>query len=109
MKREILKMLSGNKDKQQAKRCSASLNLIDAIQRLGVAYHFEDQIEKELHQIFTGYLNDDVGDNGDLSAVALQFRLLREHGFNVTSGKPLNCSLQHSIFSEVYILISTYT
>ncbi|ONI12963.1 hypothetical protein PRUPE_4G194600 [Prunus persica] len=62
------------------------LKLIDAIQRLGVAYHFEREIEEALERIHGAYhdhaINDD--DDGDLYNVALGFRLLRQHGYNVS-------------------------
>ncbi|KAJ0112720.1 hypothetical protein Patl1_02084 [Pistacia atlantica] len=44
--------------------------MIDSMQRLGVAYHFKEEIEEAIN-----LLRQDVA--GDL---ALQFRLLREHG-----------------------------
>ncbi|KAI5333429.1 hypothetical protein L3X38_023560 [Prunus dulcis] len=62
------------------------LKLIDAIQRLGVAYHFEREFEEALERIHGAYhdhaINDD--DDGDLYNVALGFRLLRQHGYNVS-------------------------
>ncbi|XP_058088156.1 beta-cubebene synthase-like isoform X2 [Magnolia sinica] len=60
------------------------MTLIDAIQRLGVAYHFEMDIEKELHRMYDDKIdNNDNGDN--LRATALRFRLLRQQGYNVSS------------------------
>ncbi|KAL0928454.1 hypothetical protein M5K25_000335 [Dendrobium thyrsiflorum] len=60
-----------------------SLELIDSLQRLGVGYHFEEEIDKRLREI-----HDHNGkiEGNDLQAVALKFRLLRQHGYNVTSG-----------------------
>ncbi|KAL0928450.1 hypothetical protein M5K25_000332 [Dendrobium thyrsiflorum] len=59
-----------------------SLELIDSLQRLGVGYHFEEEIDKRLREI-----HDHNGkiEGNDLQAVALKFRLLRQHGYNVTS------------------------
>ncbi|CAL2254438.1 unnamed protein product [Prunus armeniaca] len=63
---------------------SNQMKLIDAIQRLGVAYHFEKEIEEALEHIYAGnHFHDDDGD-GDLYNVSLGFRLLRQHGHNVS-------------------------
>ncbi|KAG4215821.1 hypothetical protein ERO13_A01G200800v2 [Gossypium hirsutum] len=56
------------------------LPLIDAVQRLGVYYHFEEEIEDALEAIY--HDNNDV--DNDLYTISLRFRLLREHGFNVS-------------------------
>ncbi|GAB4825680.1 hypothetical protein Ancab_008553 [Ancistrocladus abbreviatus] len=53
------------------------LDFIDAIQRLGVAYHFEEEIEDALQRVYDNYKNE----NFDLYYTSLQFRLLRQHGF----------------------------
>ncbi|CAL1385776.1 unnamed protein product [Linum trigynum] len=59
---------------------SAKLKLIDVVERLGIGYHFEEEIEEQLREIHVNHPND--GD-GDLFTVALQFRLLRQQGYNV--------------------------
>ncbi|KAI7992762.1 hypothetical protein LOK49_LG12G02338 [Camellia lanceoleosa] len=51
------------------------LEMIDDLQRLGVFYHFEDEIKRVLDNI----RNDDKWNNEDLHSTALQFRLLRQH------------------------------
>ncbi|PPS12037.1 hypothetical protein GOBAR_AA08616 [Gossypium barbadense] len=56
------------------------LPLIDAVQRLGVYYHFEEEIEDALEALY--HDNNDV--DNDLYTTSLRFRLLREHGFNVS-------------------------
>lgn len=56
--------------------------MIDEIQRLGVAYHFEKEINDALERIYDANVDYD-----DLKTVALQFRLLRQEGYNVSSGK----------------------
>ncbi|KAF6161333.1 hypothetical protein GIB67_009220 [Kingdonia uniflora] len=56
------------------------LNLIDKVIRLGVGYHFEMEIEKELEQLNNAqFLNH----NDDLYSSSLHFRLLRHHGSDV--------------------------
>ena len=64
---------------------SQQLGLIDALQRLGVAYHFEREIQEALEHIYTTF-NDKI-DVDDLYKVSLSFRLLRQEGFKVSCGK----------------------
>ncbi|KAM3696452.1 hypothetical protein ACJW31_06G039500 [Castanea mollissima] len=61
---------------------SQQLGLIDALQRLGIAYHFEREILEALERIYTT-LNDKI-DVDDLYKVSLSFRLLRQEGFKVS-------------------------
>nr|BBE32337.1 beta-caryophyllene synthase [Eleutherococcus sieboldianus] len=102
LKEEVKKMLVDAAPNQQ-------LNLIDDIQRLGVAYQFEAEIDAALQRmnvIFQG--NDD-----DLHTVSLRFRLLRQHGYNVsfdvfrkfmdTSGKFKEC-----LISDLRGMLSLY-
>ena len=65
---------------------SQQLNYIDAIQRLGVAYHFEREIEEALKHMYDSYSDFEHKDY-DLYNVSLQFRLLRQQGFNLSCGK----------------------
>ncbi|XP_020598459.1 (-)-germacrene D synthase-like [Phalaenopsis equestris] len=59
------------------------LQLIDALQRLGISYHFEEQIDKKLRDIYDHNYGESHEIN--LQAAALKFRLLRQHGYRVTS------------------------
>ncbi|KAL4619518.1 hypothetical protein ACB092_06G084800 [Castanea dentata] len=81
LKEEVGKLLMAPIDKPSQK-----LELIDAIQRLGVSYHFESEIDEILQQIYKD-LHNEVGqeDNGSLYTVALRFRLLRQQGYNIPS------------------------
>ncbi|TYH74752.1 hypothetical protein ES332_D05G424200v1 [Gossypium tomentosum] len=56
------------------------LTVIDSVQRLGVSYHFTKEIEDELENIY--HNNNDAENN--LYTTSLRFRILREHGFNVS-------------------------
>ncbi|CAL5352012.1 unnamed protein product [Camellia sinensis] len=60
------------------------LELVDSLQRLGVSHHFEAEIERILESI---HIDIDHKMNwrnkGDLYAIALEFRLLRQHRYNV--------------------------
>ncbi|CAH2061278.1 unnamed protein product [Thlaspi arvense] len=62
------------------------LELIDDLQKLGVSYHFE----REIKNILTVYYQEDrrimrqCDIEKDLHATALEFRLFRQRGFNVS-------------------------
>ncbi|XP_022896311.1 (-)-alpha-terpineol synthase-like [Olea europaea var. sylvestris] len=61
------------------------LELIDNLQRLGISYHFENEIKQILSVINKKYSkNDQQSKIEDLYATALEFRLLRQHGFKVS-------------------------
>ncbi|WKA02037.1 hypothetical protein VitviT2T_020278 [Vitis vinifera] len=62
------------------------LELIDTLQRLGIHYHFGEEIKRILHSIYNNYNRNDTWKNGDLYATALEFRLLRQHGYHVPQG-----------------------
>ncbi|KAH9685726.1 Beta-myrcene/(E)-beta-ocimene synthase 2 [Citrus sinensis] len=59
------------------------LELIDSLQRLGLAYHFETEIRNILHDIYNSN-NDYVWRKENLYATSLEFRLLRQHGYPVS-------------------------
>ncbi|KAL2236109.1 vetispiradiene synthase 3 [Sesamum indicum] len=63
------------------KKLHEKLILIETVQRLGLSYHFEKEIQDQLELIFK--LENE--ENDDLFITALQFRLLRQHGFDVSS------------------------
>ncbi|XP_052188548.1 (-)-germacrene D synthase-like isoform X2 [Diospyros lotus] len=65
---------------------AASADLIDAIQRLGVAYHFESEIEAALQRMNRTWHHRRLDDAGNgVYGTALTFRLLRQQGFPVSS------------------------
>ncbi|XP_074267376.1 (3S,6E)-nerolidol synthase 1-like [Silene latifolia] len=59
------------------------LVMIDAIQRLGLQYYFQNEISDALtrHYEICGSIEGDC----DLHDTALRFRLLRQHGYNVSA------------------------
>ncbi|CAA3011504.1 vetispiradiene synthase 2-like [Olea europaea subsp. europaea] len=77
-KNEVRSMLTApGKDKVE------TMNLIDTIERLGVSYHFENEIEELLERFFN--LNSNYADEAyDLYTVALHFRLFRQHGYRIS-------------------------
>lgn len=60
------------------------LELIDTLYRLGVSYNFDKEIEEALEKMCKTYDEDAQEDN--LYYLALRFRLLRQHGWNASSG-----------------------
>jgi len=63
------------------------LNFIDSVQRLGVSYHFQQEINQELEQIYNTYTkNTSINEDGDYHFFALLFRLLRQQGYGISSG-----------------------
>nr|WGJ64112.1 beta-caryophyllene synthase [Oenanthe javanica] len=73
---------------QTAEEPKQLINLIDGIQRLGISYHFEAEIETLL-QHMNDFYDEFCGGNDvdDLHDVALCFRLLRQAGHKVSSNK----------------------
>nr|QEY10190.1 terpene synthase 6 [Scutellaria barbata] len=73
---QVKKMLDKEMDVVQ------QLELIDDLQRLGISYHFNNKIDKILNRIYVEHKmrrNED-----DLYSTALEFRILRQHGFKVS-------------------------
>lgn len=70
---------------------SEKLDLIDAIERLGLGYQFQPEISKTLGNIynnkFSGKNDVVVKEHIGLRSHALRFRLLRQHGYNIPCGK----------------------
>ncbi|KAF3663532.1 Sesquiterpene synthase [Capsicum annuum] len=79
LKEEVRKMLVMFPSKSMQ-----NLDLINTIQLLGVAYHFEKEIEESLSEVYNSYEEWIIGEV-DLHVVALSFRLLRQQGYYVSS------------------------
>ena len=83
------------------------LELVDSLQRLGIYYHFQEEIKRILHSIYNNYDRNDKWKNGDLYATALEFRVLRQHGYHVPQGITNYCVLGlDSVFTIVLENIS---
>ena len=83
---------------------SEKLDLIDAVQRLGVFYHFENEIEIVLQQIhdMLSCDSDNKKDDGELYFVALRFRLLRQQGYKVSCGKYIFHYITHDLSNVMH-------
>ncbi|KAL6318343.1 hypothetical protein AAG906_039435 [Vitis piasezkii] len=91
---------------------SQLLNFIDAVQRLGVAYHFEREIEESLQHIYDRF-HDADDTNDDLYNIALRFRLLRQQGYNISCGifnkfKDEKGSFKEDLISNIQGMLGLY-
>ncbi|KAJ9554884.1 hypothetical protein OSB04_009498 [Centaurea solstitialis] len=60
------------------------LELIDNLQRLGISYHFHEEINQVLEKIYDDYFKtQEQWNEMDMNLKALGFRLLRQHGYYV--------------------------
>ncbi|KAF5478804.1 hypothetical protein F2P56_005335 [Juglans regia] len=89
---------------------SKQLNIIDVLQRLGVAYHFERDIGEALERI---YASSGASDDNDLYNVSLHFRLLRQQGFRVSCDvfnkfKDENGQFKASLIANIPGLLAFY-
>ncbi|KAF7145602.1 hypothetical protein RHSIM_Rhsim04G0059600 [Rhododendron simsii] len=75
------------------------LELIDDIQRLGLSYHFDKDIKRALDKIIRSVNGNNVMEDQKIGAhaIALYFRLCRQHGYEVSQAygksKDVNCLL----------------
>ncbi|KAA8531159.1 hypothetical protein F0562_005927 [Nyssa sinensis] len=60
---------------------TSRMKLIDTVQRLGIAYHFEEEINSLLQSFLDGHADADE----DLFTTALRFRLLRHNGYHISA------------------------
>uniref|UniRef100_A0A2N9IXM4 Terpene synthase N-terminal domain-containing protein n=1 Tax=Fagus sylvatica TaxID=28930 RepID=A0A2N9IXM4_FAGSY len=88
-----------------------TLELIDDVQRLGLGYRFEKDITRVLENFASGCYNERV--EKSLHATALSFRLLRQHGFEVSqdvfnSFKEKNGNFKECVGKDVKGMLSLY-
>ncbi|CAJ1956842.1 unnamed protein product [Sphenostylis stenocarpa] len=61
------------------------LNFIDSVQRLGASYHFQQEINRVLEQIYNTYMKNNINEDDNHYSAALLFRLLRQQGYPISS------------------------
>ncbi|WOG98411.1 hypothetical protein DCAR_0417753 [Daucus carota subsp. sativus] len=74
--KERVRMLLNKEDMDNLKK----LELVDSVQRLGVGYHFKNEITRILEAV---YSTEKWDGQDNLHATSLKFRLLRQHKFRV--------------------------
>ncbi|GJY19108.1 (3S,6E)-nerolidol synthase 1-like protein [Tanacetum coccineum] len=61
------------------------LIMVDALQRLAIDYHFEDEINIILRKRYNQFNNSDLFEHRNLFEISLCFRILRQNGFYVSA------------------------
>ncbi|CAH8368853.1 unnamed protein product [Eruca vesicaria subsp. sativa] len=79
LKKKVRKLLDADTKRSRLEQ----LELIDHLEKLGVSYHFEVEINNILNE-FNHKIVWKCDTEEDLHATALEFRLLRQHGFDVS-------------------------
>lgn len=60
------------------------LDMLDILERLGVSYHFNNEIRSILESVHDNI--HQLKRKKNLYATALAFRMLRQHGFKISTG-----------------------
>ncbi|KAH7843805.1 hypothetical protein Vadar_020892 [Vaccinium darrowii] len=110
LKGEIRAMI-GDKDANPL----TTLELIDDIQRLGLSSYFDKDIKRALDRIFLSVNGPNVrtGQKSTIHAIALCFRLCRQHGYEVSQDllqvfKDKNGNFMESLSKDIKGLLSLY-
>lgn len=83
LKRDVRRMFVDGSDMSVAE----TVILVDALQRLSIANHFQEEIGDALSRVHCQDL--EFGMSNELHIVALRFRLLRQHGFGISAGSDM--------------------
>jgi hypothetical protein len=97
MKEEVKKMLMD----VDSFDLSHKLDCIDTLERLGLDYHYTEEIDKLMCNVFEAKDQD-----LDLPTTSHLFYLLRKHGYHISSGKILD-KFCYYIVIVVYFLVGT--
>ncbi|KAF7123181.1 hypothetical protein RHSIM_Rhsim12G0120500 [Rhododendron simsii] len=84
--------------------------LIDALERLGVSYLFEREIEELLENMFPKFEEYSHVFHDNLFMLSLHFRVFRQHGYDLSSGKftDSNGEFKETISNDVMGMLSLY-
>ncbi|XP_051125075.1 germacrene A synthase-like [Andrographis paniculata] len=107
---KMLKNTVSNQITDQDMGMMDAMNLIDTLERLGIAYHFENEISEKLREIYDLL---DTDKYCDLYTTALHFRILRQHGYHISCDIFLkwldgNGKFQESIKNDIRGLLALY-
>ncbi|XP_076911475.1 R-linalool synthase QH1, chloroplastic-like [Bidens hawaiensis] len=92
----------------------STLELVDDLQRLGISYHFEDDIRSLLEVIYNNYYRThDKWNKMDLNLKALGFRLMIQHGYLVSQEifdnfEDMNQNLKANSLKDMMGLLNLY-
>ncbi|KAI3450216.1 hypothetical protein Pfo_006881 [Paulownia fortunei] len=108
-RREYLLEKTG-RELQRSREAVEKLKLIDTIQRLGIGYYLEEDINAILQAELS---NNSLSAEEDLFTTALRFRLLRHNGFQISSDVFLkfmdkNGKFKKSLLEDTLGLLSLY-
>ncbi|XP_031122455.1 terpene synthase 10-like [Ipomoea triloba] len=81
LKEEVKDLLNNGEIKEAEK-----IEMIDQLQKLDCSYHFEDEINAALMDIYTKKSSNNFksSEEKDLYSTALEFRVLRQNGFDIS-------------------------
>ncbi|XP_059643780.1 valerianol synthase TPS8-like [Cornus florida] len=90
------------------------MSLTNTLERLGIFYHFEKEIEEQLEQIFHSHVHlENNEDCNDLFIAAVHFRVFRQHGHNISCDvfikfKDNNGKFNENLTRDVMGMLSLY-
>ncbi|WCJ38723.1 Terpene synthase 5 [Euphorbia peplus] len=96
VKVKVKSMLLHSKDQE----LSDNIQFINLLCRLGVAYHFEDEINEQLNRIFTMLPQLLENNDYDICTLANAFRVLRQYGHKMTCDVFKKFKDEHGEFEE---------
>ena len=76
------------------------------MQRLGVAYHFENDIKAAISRASNAVDETTTSSSYPLCMTALKFRLLRQHGFSASSGTFPLIEIQFNYINTTFLFVS---
>ncbi|XP_022751622.1 probable terpene synthase 6 [Durio zibethinus] len=90
-----------------------NVKLVDTLLRLGVSYHFENDIENQLERIFDSQRNLVAGNDHDLNSTSIVFRVFRQYGFKMSCGvfdkfKDNDGKFRETLIDDVRGMLSLY-
>ncbi|MED6124421.1 hypothetical protein PIB30_058720 [Stylosanthes scabra] len=109
LKKEVVKMLI------DASKPISKVNLIDLICHLGIQYHFEREFDEVLQQIHNNHTKNGeiITLEDNLRSLALSFRVLRQHGYDISPNvfnkfKDVNENFNEELVTDVEGLLELY-